>query len=430
MRDFFMKNRERDIIVYVSLLPPGAVESIRAYEKKEKRKFRIMLIRDTRDGSQKEKDSYKGLDILIECDFGVPARIAEILAPYQHALYAITSRSESHMARFIEVIPHVPYLRTPTTESLAWATDKLEMRRRFKLLAPRFSPKYTVVKGNTVEERRRIIEKIGFPMIVKPTNLAQSLLVSLCYHEDELKKALTELGRKITRTYAENKRTEEPRMMVEEFMEGDMYSVDAYVNTRGKVYFCPMVRVLTGHNIGHEDFFNYLHMSPTHLKRASIDRAHRAAETGIHALGLRNTTAHVELMKMDDEWKIIEIGPRVGGFRVELHRLSCDIDHSLNDILIRIPKKPVIPKKCQGFAATLKWYSRKEGRITGLRGMKKCQELQSFVDIKVIKKIGDKCVFARHGGKAVFTITLYNTERAKLLADIRRIEKLIQVQVK
>lgn len=88
-----MKNRERDIIVYVSLLPPGAVESIRAYEKKkEKRKFRIMLIRDTRDGSQKEKDSYKGLDILIECDFGVPARIAEILAPYQQALYAITSR--------------------------------------------------------------------------------------------------------------------------------------------------------------------------------------------------------------------------------------------------------------------------------------------------------------------------------------------------
>jgi S-sulfo-L-cysteine synthase (3-phospho-L-serine-dependent) len=411
------------------MLPPGAVESIRAYEKKEKRKFRIMLIRDS-EGATKEKESYNGLDILVECDLDTPARIAEALAPYQDSLCAITCRSESHMARFIEVIPHVPYLRTPTTESLAWATDKLEMRRRFKLLAPKFSPKYTIVKGNTSSERRRIIEKIGFPMIVKPTNLAQSLLVSLCYHEDELQKALTNLSKKIDQTYAENKRTEEPRMMVEAFMEGDMYSVDAYVNTRGVVYFCPMVRVLTGHNIGHEDFFNYLHMSPTNLKSTSIECAHIAAEAGIHALGLRNTTAHVELMKVDDEWKIIEIGPRVGGFRDKLHRLSCDIDHSLNDILIRMPKKPHIPKKCKGFAATLKWYSRKEGKIVGLRGIKKCQELKSFVEIKLIKKVGDPCTFARHGGKAVFTITLYNVERSKLLADIRRIEKLIEVQVK
>lgn len=424
-----MKKKEKNIIVYVMMLPPGAVESIRAYEKREKRKFRIMLIRDIGHAEHKEKESYSGLDILLECDLSTPARIAEVLAPYQNELCAITCRSESHMARFIEVIPHVPYLRTPTTESLMWATDKLEMRRRFRLLAPKFSPKYTVVKENTKAERTRVIEKIKFPMIVKPTNLAQSLLVTVCYHEDELKKSLTNLGEKIDRTYAENGRTERPRIIVEEFMEGDMYSVDAYVNSRGKVYFCPMVRVLTGHNIGHEDFFNYLHLSPTNLKQPSIERAHLAGEAGIHALGLRNTTAHVELMKIDDVWKIIEIGPRVGGFRDKLHRLSCDIDHSLNDILIRFPKKPIIPKKCKGFAATLKWYPKKEGRIVGLKGIKKCQELKSFVEIKLIKKIGDRCQFARHGGKAVFTLTLYNSERAKLLADIRRVEKLIEVKI-
>lgn len=424
-----MKKKEKNIIVYVMMLPPGAVESIRAYEKEVKRKFRVMLIRDIGQTERKEKESYSGLDILLECDLSTPARIAEALAPYQSELCAITCRSESHMARFIEVIPHVPYLRTPTTESLMWATDKLEMRRRFRLLAPKFSPRYTVVKENTKAERTRVIEKIKFPMIVKPTNLAQSLLVTVCYHEDELKKSLTNLGKKIDRTYAENGRTERPRIIVEEFMEGDMYSVDAYVNSRGKVYFCPMVRVLTGHNIGHEDFFNYLHLSPTNLKQHSIERAHLAGEAGIHALGLRNTTAHVELMKIDDVWKIIEIGPRVGGFRDKLHRLSCDIDHSLNDILIRLPKKPIIPKKCKGFAATLKWYPKKEGRIVGLKGIKKCQELKSFVEIKLIKKIGDRCQFARHGGKAVFTLTLYNNERAKLLADIRRVEKLIEVKI-
>lgn len=420
---------ERNIIAYVMNLPLTAVEGIRRYGKETGQKFRIMAIRDKHAVVRKTKEDFPGVDIFLEIDFKSPNAIAEALAPYQQELRAITSRDESYMSRFIAVIPHVPYLRTPTTESLKWATDKLEMRRRFKLLASKFSPKYAVVKENTKKERTRIIEKIKFPMIVKPTNLAQSLLVTVCYHEDELKHAITALRKKITKTYEENGRVEEPRIIVEEFMEGDMYSVDAYVNSRGTVYFCPMVRVLTGHNIGHGDFFNYLHITPTGLKQTSIERAHEAAEAGIHALGLRNTTAHVELMKVDDEWKLIEIGPRVGGFRDKLHKLSCDIDHSLNDILIRLPKKPIIPKKCKGFAATLKWYPRQEGRLTRLKGIKKIQELKSFVDLTLEKKLGDYCRFARNGGKAVFKVTLYNAERAKLLADIRRVEKLIDIQV-
>lgn len=420
---------EKNIIAYVMGLPEGAAESIRRYERETKQKFRIMLIWDIAAPLKKSAADVPEADIFLSIDFSKPSHIAEALAPYQNELRAITCRAESYISRFIEVIPHVPYLRTPTTESLRWATDKLEMRRRFNVLAKPYTPKYAVVKANTKAERARVIEKIKFPMIVKPTNLAQSLLVTVCYHEEELKTALSTLQRTIDRTYAENGRTEAPRIIVEEFMEGDMYSVDAYVNSRGTVYFCPMVRVLTGHNKGHDDFFNYLHMSPTNLKSASIERAHEAAAAGIHALGLRNTTAHVELMKVDDVWKLIEIGPRVGGFRDKLHRLSCDIDHSLNDILIRLPKKPIIPKKCKGYAATLKWYPKNEGKIVRLKGIKKIQEVKSFTTISVHKKVGDRCRFAKHGGKAVFTVTLYNAERSKLLADIRRIEQAVDIQV-
>ena len=410
-------------------LPAGAVKSIRAYERKENRKFRVMLIRDTNVKESKTQESYHNLDILVECDFTVPARIAEALAPYQDQMCAITCRADKNIARFIKIIPHVPYLRTPTTESLRWATDKLEMRRRFALLAKKYTPKYAVVKENTKKERKRVIDKIRFPMILKPTNLAESFLVHICYHEEDLKKAIEVTHRRIKRIYVENRRIEEPRIMVEEFMEGDMYSVDAYVNGKGTVYFCPMVRVITGKNVGRDDFSNYIHLSPTGLKKRSIERAHEAAVAGIHALGLRSTTTHVELIKIDDEWKLIEIGPRIGGFRERIHALSCDIDHSLNDVLVRLPKKPIIPKKCKGFAATLKWYPKKEGRISAIKGIKRCQELASFVELKMIKKVGELCQSARHGGKAVFTITLYNAERAKLLADIRRVEQLVDVQI-
>ena len=304
------------------------------------------------------------------------------------------------------------------------------MRKRFKLYSPTVTPKFTQVKKNTIEERKRVIQKIRFPMIVKPTNLAASLFVTICYHEEELAHALAVAFKKITKAYEDDKRIEEPKIIAEEYMEGDMYSIDSYVNSRGKVYHCPMVRVKTGKDIGHDDFFNYLQMTPTALKQPSIERAHKVAETAIHALGLRNTTTHTELMKIDDVWKIIEIGPRMGGFRDTLHQLSCDIDHSLNDILIRIPKKPIISKKCKGYAAAMKWFASKEGRIIEMKGIKKIETLKSFHHIAINKKVGDRAIFARNGGRSIFNVFLYNAERSKLLADIRRLEKLVKIKVK
>jgi len=119
----------------------------------------------------------------------------------------------------------------------------------------------------------------------------------------------------------------------------------------------------------------------------------------------------------------------MGGFRHVLHQLSCDIDHSLNDVLIRIPKKVIIPKKCKGYACTMKWFAAKEGEIVEMKGVKKIEQLESFYSITVNKKIGDRAVFARNGGRSVFNLFMYNAERSKLLADIRRVEQLVEIKV-
>lgn len=424
------EKKEKNIIVYVHVLPPSAIASIREYGKKQKKKFRVMLLQSSTDRNKKTLKDFEDLDMLVECDFSKPDKIAEALLPYYDELYAITSRSESHIAKFAQVIPHVPYLKTPTAASLEWSTDKLQMRKRLRMFDPKHTPKFTEIGANTVKERKRIAETVGFPLIVKPANLSLSMLVSICYHEEELKQILANVNRKINKVYKENKRSETPKIIAEEYMEGDIYSIDSYVNSKGVVYHCPAVKVVTGKNIGHDDFFNYMHMTPTTLKKETIESAQERVETAIHALGLRSTTAHTELMRVEDEWKIIEIGPRIGGFRNRLYRLACGFDHSMNDILIRVSKKPNVPKKCHGYAATLKWFPKQEGEITELKGIKKIQELKSFEGIIVSKKVGDRVQFAKNGGKAVFSVTLFNKERSKLLADIRRIEQSVVVKVK
>lgn len=407
-------------------LTPRMADDIREYEIENSKTYRIMLIWDSKI---KRPDTKKGFDILVECDFSKPWKIAEALLPYQDQLTAITCRSEANISRFAQVLPHVPYLRSSNTESLRWATDKYEMRKRLRLFDKKNTPKFTWVKENTKKERTRVIEKVSFPMIVKPANLAGSLFVTICYHEEELEKTLRTQFRKLQKAYENNNRTEVPKIIAEEYMEGDLYSIDSYVNARGDVYHCPMVRQKTGREMGHDDFYNYLQMTPSALKLSTVERAHKVAETAIHALGLRSITAHVELMKVDDEWKVIEVGPRCGGARDILHKLSCDINHTMNDVLIRIPRKPVVPKKCKGFAAYLKYFADKEGVILETKGIKKIEGLESFHSIVINKKVGDRSVFARNGGRSMFNLYLYNSDRSKLLADIRRIEQMVKVKV-
>lgn len=417
---------DKNIIAFVMNVTEHMADDVRAYAKKNGKQYRIMLIRDSRT---KQGANQGGYDILVECDFSQPYAIAEALLPYQDELIAITCRGDNQIHHFRDVIPHVPYLRTPTSESLKWATDKYEMRRRFRLYDPKITPTFTLVKENTKKERARVMAKIGLPMIVKPTNLGASLFVAVCYHEEELEKTLSTIFRKIRKAYKVDGRSEEPKVIAEQFMEGDMYSIDSYVDSRGAIYHCPLVRVTTGKEIGHDDFFGYKQTTPSILKKENVEKAQRATNTAIKALGLRSTSAHTELMKVEDDWKVIEVGPRLGGFRDTLYGLSCDIEHTMNDILVRIPRKPVIPKKCKGFSTAMKWFAPTEGKILEMKGIKKVEELESFHSIKINKKVGDRAVFARNGGRSIFNVFLYNSDRSKLLADIRRLEKMVKIKV-
>ncbi|OGG41766.1 hypothetical protein A2837_00950 [Candidatus Kaiserbacteria bacterium RIFCSPHIGHO2_01_FULL_46_22] len=426
-----MPKAKKNIIAYVSRVPLEAVVDIRAWEKETGEKYRIMLIENSVRKLTKRQSgaSLSGVDIVLSLDFDSEDSLQEGIAPYQDQLCAISSRVESYLADFIKIIPFVPYLHTPTPESLKWASDKRLMRRHFKIADSSLSPKYTLVKSAEDAELDRVINKVGLPLIVKPTNLAQSLLITVCHHRDELRKAVKDILKNIDKVYEENGRTEKPRVIAEHYMEGLQYSIDAYVSARGKVICCPLVRQKTGHDIGRDDFFGYLQSTPTALSSATVNKAEDVVRRGVYALGLRNTTVHVELMRIDNDWKIIEIGARIGGFRPQLHRLSCGINHGMNDILVRMGKPPVVPRRCKRFSAAIKYYAKEEGEIVSILGLKKIEKLNSFHQIEMRKKRGDKSVFAKNGGGAIFVLYLVNDSRAELLADIRRVEATVKVEV-
>ena len=415
---------ERNIILYVAKVHNLSRDVIRSYNKN----LKVVLLKDVYKKSKEDTDI--AVDEILYVDFRKPHKIAKLMNQYQNRILAVTTNGDAGIQQLRLVIPHLPYLRTPTSMSLLWSTNKLKMRERFAISAKKHIPEFTQVKSQTPKELSRIISKIGFPMVIKPADLSSSLLVSACYHEEELCSVLRQTFSRIKQQYKSNARQQEPVILAESFIEGDLYSVDSYVDSRGKVTHCPLVRVLRGSDIGDDDFYNYVHMTPAGLRDKTEENAYKVAEIAIHALGLRSTTAHVELLKVDDEWKIVEVGPRMGGFRHVIYDLAYGINHILNDVLIRIPKSPNIKKSKHRHAAALKWFADKEGVITEMKGIKKVQQLKSFHDISINKQIGDKVKFSKNGGKSVFHIFFVNESRSKLLADIKRTEKLIEIKVR
>lgn len=424
------KQPDKNIILFVGKIYGHMVDAIREYEKEHGVTYRIALFHHSRT----KLDSYtqnsvdNKIDLTISCDTTSDAAIQAALLPYANEILTITTRAEDQVPLLAKVIPHLPYVKTPTVKSLEWATDKLSMRERLSEYDSRITPAFTIVTDQSKTTIKNIEEKVGYPLIVKPSGLAASRLVTICYHREELEEVLKLVFKKLESAYKEKGGTYEPRILVEQFMEGEMYSVDAYVSETGEIHFCPMAYIKTGKRIGFDDFFGYSQMTPTILTKESTAQGEFVAAEAIHAVGLRSTSAHVELLRTEHGWKVVEIGPRVGGFRHMMYEFSFGINHTMNDILIRIGQKPKIFKRAHGYTVAMKFFAKQEGKLKKIGGVKKAQELESFKRIYVNKKIGDSCLFAKHGGDSVFNIIMFNKDRSNLLADIRRLEKMISIE--
>lgn len=415
---------KKDIILFINDAQTSSIEAVGKYAKKINRSLKVAVVRDIK---QPKKDKKEGVDYLLTCDFSKPSKIIKTLKEISPRLIAVTCRADQNMEDFASIVPYLPYLRTPSSESIRWSVDKIAMRQHFYNYDSKITPRFVVVSDIAKGTIKKIKEKVGFPLIIKPAGLGASMMVSICYHEEELEKDLKKLLRKIKTVYKNNGRKEEPKILLEEFMEGDMFSIDAYVSSRGSVSFCPPCQVKTGKMVGFDDFFGYEQMTPTMLKKLEINQAEEVAKKAIRAMCLRSTTVHVELIKTRNGFKVIELGPRLGGFRHQLYELSFGIDHSLNDILTRVPGKLSLPKKTKGYSVAMKFFAKQEGRLKKLNGIKKIKALHSFVSIKQNKKVGERCAFAKNGGRSVANLIMFNQSRSGLLADIRRAEKLLAI---
>ena len=171
-----------------------------------------------------------------------------------------------------------------------------------------------------------------FPLIVKPTDRSGSRGVSKVYDRRKLRDAIIR-----AREYSFEKKA-----VVEEFAEGDEYSIE-YISYKGRHWFLTATQKIT---TGEPYFIETGHRQPAPLSPEMISRIKEVSEHALDSLCLENGAAHIELKILGDKINIIEIGGRMGGDFIgsDLVELSTGYDFVKGVIKVAMGEDPEVPE--------------------------------------------------------------------------------------
>ncbi len=423
--------QDRDIILTINTVEPALVEAVKTLSETMNRQLKgLSLVHSGYAGFAGRPKDASGLFEEVVCDFDNPDELQRTLKPYTDRLLAVTCRYEDAMHRFRQVVPFVPYVNTPSESSLLWATEKPLMRDRLSNYDKDLTPLYQHLEETDLPKLEELIKDFTYPLIVKPSDLQDALLVTECHNLDELKTCLRHTFQVIHEVYSRKHRHFTPSVLVEEMMQGKMYSTDAYVMPDGEIFCLPLVEVVTAHSLGLPGFYSYRILVPTDLPDAESEAAFKASRGAIRALNLRATTTHIELFRTLQGWKIIELGARIGGYREAMYREAYGIKHFYNDLAVRLNIKPTMPDKLLAHAYAINIYADQEGEITAIEGLEEAEKLESTVSLVCKAKPGDIALFANNGGGLIIDGILSNKDPKQLEKDEAKLRELIQIKVR
>lgn len=431
MNPLLADDESKNVVVYINDFYPEFAMAFKKLSERLGRPLRgVMLIDAERKANGKNLPDKEGLFEEIVVDFSDDAALSRALKPLEKNLLLVSCDSERSQLYFKKVIPHVPYVNTTTETSIDWSTNKARMREMLASYDEKITPKYVEIHDDSEISIQQILDKLSFPLILKPTNLNSSILVNRVDSEHELRQTLKKSFKRLRDVYAMYRGLGDITMVVEEFIAGDTYSIDGYVDATGKIYLLPFIHYENASMAGMTGY--QVHRSETYLSLTGeeIEEGQRTAQKAIHAVGLRSSVAHIELFHTDAGWKIIELGARPGGQRQDLYETSYGVDHALNELLVKVGLQPEIPDRLEKYCETFNVYASDTGVVESLEGIEIARQHPSLHSLQVNVNPGDTVMPSIDGGKALAEGLMYNADLQQLRHDTEYVRSIIEVNLK
>lgn len=194
-------------------------------------------------------------------------------------------------------------------------------------------------------ETRQAAEEIGYPLVLKPSDLASSAFVRFVHDEAELREAFGAIEA-FPRNFRDQVR--EPRYLLEEYMTGPEISVEACTFQGDTTIIGITDKSVTGFPFFIEDG----HMFPADLDPALRDEIADFVRQVLQAVGHDHGISHTEVKLTPRGPRIVEINPRPGGnYIAELVQHVTGIDLLAAQIDLALGRRPNMTPQATGIAS-------------------------------------------------------------------------------
>lgn len=372
------------------------------------------------------KNIDKPLKRRVICDFSSKASILKTVDMIKRPIHAVISTYESYILPTAWINDHLG-LPGISPESAEICTDKELMRQNFATAPIKISPAFAVITSQ--DELISFTHTHSFPFILKPANLAKSLLVTKSDNLTELLRNYSAAMASIEQLYKKYVPNRPPKLLIEEFLEGTIHSVDAFIDSEGEPHVLDqIVDYQTGYDIGYDDNFHYSRLVPSRLSKTDQDALRNVAAVGCESLKMRSTPAHIEIIMTHSGPRIVEIGARNGGYRERMHRLAHDIDITGAALALAFGKQPQIHALKNEPCAVIELFPKNPGIFKEIVHESQLKELASYRYSAIKVDAGQFVGKAGDGYKMCAVIILHHENNDIFNSDLSYVNSSVYVE--
>jgi biotin carboxylase len=313
-------------------------------------------------------------------------------------LYNLGEFYVGHAAE-VAVALGLPYL---SPESARLCRDKGAMRRRFQ---ERMGPNATA-RFHIVTSESHLIDsasQLGYPVFLQPSNVAASMWAT-CNPDPQTLLANYRLMLKEVPHYYQKLGATDARLSVvlAEYLQGANTSIDCLADQGGRVYTTPVVDVLTGRDVGIDDFHHFARLVPSRLSPPQQKELDHLAVAGVQSLNMTTCAAHVEFIGS----RLGEIAARPGGNRPRILELAYGIDEIHAYWQVLCGARPDLRGCLHRAAAVVTPFARSNGTLRAIRHLDRIAALPGYLYHEVRAQPGQAVGLSKNGFRAPLYVEL------------------------
>ncbi len=297
-------------------------------------------------------------------------------------------------------------------DSARLCLDKSVMRRRFQeRISPGAAARFHVVASESAESGEsdllRYAAELGYPVFLQPANVSASMWSTSNEDEAALLRSYRAMLSEVPAYYERlGKRGTKLTVVLSEFLKGDNTSIDCVIDGQANVFTTPIVDVLTGRDIGIDDFHHFARIVPSLVPPKKQRELDALAAAGVTALDMTTCAAHVEFIGN----RLGEIAARPGGNRPRILNLAYGIDelNAYYDVLVG--QRPNLSAKHHHAAAIVTPFPSRNGTLRSIRHLDEVSSLPGYLYHEARGQAGQTVGLARDGYRAPLYIELRSAD--------------------